>query len=271
MNGSVTFGEVAMLCIPKGLPWHDTKFLMQKIVNPAFHIVAIVCFLIVAVIYVILPQLCDLVGNMVATLAVCLIFVQVSDIIKIFEDYHSGMSYLISGKLYTESLYCNGVENLRFWKISHWKSHRNLKFWRKNISILSIWKWQKIASYDWIIFPLEIFKTEYNLRKFRFENRKTTLFIPSCRIFACHSSIQKSDRFVMISGAFKIYKYIFYSKTSGGEKMTNQIKTLKCLFMLKIYAPFFLFLILDAVMYFSSLGAFFWLNGLSYYIWKTFR
>lgn len=71
---------------------------MLRLVNPVFRSAAIVCLLIVAIIYVILPQLCDLVGNIITTITVCLIFAQVADIIQIYDEYHSETSYLISSE-----------------------------------------------------------------------------------------------------------------------------------------------------------------------------
>lgn len=98
-NGRLVMTEKAMLCVPEnGVPWHDTNFVMSRVVNPVFRVIAIACFLIVGVVYFVLPQLCDLTGNIITTLVVCLICEQVSDIIRIYDEYHSAMSYLLSGK-----------------------------------------------------------------------------------------------------------------------------------------------------------------------------
>lgn len=98
-NNKSVIGQIALICVPKNdFPWHDMYVIVKKIVNPIFHIIAIACFLIVAIVYVVLPQLFDLVGNIITSLAMCMIFVQTFDIVKMFVEYHSEMSYLISGK-----------------------------------------------------------------------------------------------------------------------------------------------------------------------------
>lgn len=97
-NGS-HIGEIALVCVPtQEFPWHDIHFVMLRVVNPVSRAIAIVCLLIVAIIYVVLPQLCDLVGNIITTITVCLVFAQVADIIQIYDEYHSETSYFVSSK-----------------------------------------------------------------------------------------------------------------------------------------------------------------------------
>lgn len=99
-NGKDLVGQMAMMCVPTNeFPWQDMNIVMQRIINPVFHALAIICLLIVGVVYFVLPQLSDLVGNIITTLVVCLIFEQIADIIRIFDEYHSAMSYLVSGKV----------------------------------------------------------------------------------------------------------------------------------------------------------------------------
>jgi G protein-coupled receptor Mth (Methuselah protein) len=52
-------------------------------------------------IHFVLPQLRDLVGNIITTMSVCLIVAQSADLVRIFTEFkiHSPLSFLIAGKL----------------------------------------------------------------------------------------------------------------------------------------------------------------------------
>ncbi|KYN36954.1 putative G-protein coupled receptor Mth-like 5 [Trachymyrmex septentrionalis] len=64
LSGDRMVATYAMLCVPDvAVRWTDTNYLMKHAINPAFHAVSMACYLVVAVVYFVLPQLRDLVGN----------------------------------------------------------------------------------------------------------------------------------------------------------------------------------------------------------------
>lgn len=71
---------------------------MKKIVDPVCHGIAIICFLIVAIVYFILPTVRDLVGNIISTICVCMIISQAADMVRIFTELSSHVSFMIAGK-----------------------------------------------------------------------------------------------------------------------------------------------------------------------------
>lgn len=91
--------QFAIVCNPHvPTAWHDTDFLLRRIVDPLCHAVALSCYVAVAVIHFVLPQLRDLVGNMVTSLCVCMAVGQVADTIRIFTEFTSPRVYLTAGK-----------------------------------------------------------------------------------------------------------------------------------------------------------------------------
>lgn len=84
---------------------------MRKLVNPLLHIVGIICFLVTAIIYFILPTLRDLTGNIVTTINVCLILSQVSDLVRIFTEFSSHVSFIVAGNY---SIACLNTNIKRF-------------------------------------------------------------------------------------------------------------------------------------------------------------
>lgn len=70
---------------------------MRRVVNPACHAIAITWLLLVAIVHFVLPQLRDLIGNMVTTLAGCMIVSRIADIVRIFVEYNGPISYLTAG------------------------------------------------------------------------------------------------------------------------------------------------------------------------------
>jgi len=90
--------QVAVICTPQiPSPWTDADFVMRRIVNPACHAIAMACLLLVAVVQFVLPQLRDLIGNMVTTLAGCMIVARIANIVRIFVEYNGPVSYLTAG------------------------------------------------------------------------------------------------------------------------------------------------------------------------------
>lgn len=92
--------QVAIICTPP-IPssWTDADYVMRRVVNPVCHAIAVACLLLVAIVHFVLPQLRDLIGNMVTTLAGCMIIARIADIVRIYVEYNSPISYLIAGML----------------------------------------------------------------------------------------------------------------------------------------------------------------------------
>lgn len=90
-------GLYALVCVPEvRIDWKDTNFLMKKILNPLFHAVAMVLFLIIAIIYFVLPMLRDLAGNIITTIMLCLIVSQAADLVRIFTEFSNHISFMIT-------------------------------------------------------------------------------------------------------------------------------------------------------------------------------
>lgn len=67
--------------------------------NPVFHVIAILLFLSVAVIYFVLPPLRDLVGNMLTTMMICMIVKEVGQLVTVFTEFTNHVSFLVAGKM----------------------------------------------------------------------------------------------------------------------------------------------------------------------------
>lgn len=88
----------AMLCVPDvAVRWTNTDYLMRHAVDPTFHAVTMACYLIVAVIYFVLPQLRDLVGNIITSMMLCLVVNQCASTVMIFTEFGSHVSFMIAG------------------------------------------------------------------------------------------------------------------------------------------------------------------------------
>ncbi|XP_068619000.1 probable G-protein coupled receptor Mth-like 5 [Battus philenor] len=97
MTSTNLTGEYALVCVPEvKINWKDTSFLMQKILNPLFHAIAMVFFLLTAIIYFVLPTLRDLAGNIITSINVCLIVSQAADLVRIFTEYSNHISFMIT-------------------------------------------------------------------------------------------------------------------------------------------------------------------------------
>ncbi|PNF18782.1 putative G-protein coupled receptor Mth-like 5 [Cryptotermes secundus] len=98
----LTHGELeaqtAIVCVPE-IDFNKsdfTDYLMRRIVNPVGHGLAIICYLIIAVIYFVMPQLKDLVGNILTSISLCLITSQAADLVSIFTEFTSHVSFLVA-------------------------------------------------------------------------------------------------------------------------------------------------------------------------------
>ena len=96
-DGIVT--TYAMVCVPEvTTKWTESDHLMKHIVDPTFHAIAIVCYLIVAVVYFVLPQLRDLVGNSITSMSLCLTASQCASTVRIFKEFGNHVNFLIAGE-----------------------------------------------------------------------------------------------------------------------------------------------------------------------------
>ncbi|XP_017848522.1 probable G-protein coupled receptor Mth-like 5 isoform X2 [Drosophila busckii] len=115
----------AHICLAKKEnTWSDGNFLLRKILNPIFHIIALICLLIIAIIYFILPTLRDLVGNIVTTIAMCLMVSQAADLVCIFTDFTHHVSFIVA-----DIILCFSLLAAFFWLNSFgyyiWKTFRS--------------------------------------------------------------------------------------------------------------------------------------------------
>lgn len=91
----------AMLCVPDiAVRWTDTNYLMRHAIDPAFHAVSMACYLIVAVVYFVLPQLRDLVGNIITSMTLCLVVNQCASTVRIFTEFGNHVSFMIAGRFF---------------------------------------------------------------------------------------------------------------------------------------------------------------------------
>lgn len=91
----------SQVCTPKAsTDWSNTDILIARIVDPLCHVLSIICFLAIAIVYFVLPQLRDLVGNIITTISICLIVAQTADLVRTFTEFSSHVSFLVAGMLF---------------------------------------------------------------------------------------------------------------------------------------------------------------------------
>ncbi|XP_039491440.1 probable G-protein coupled receptor Mth-like 5 isoform X2 [Drosophila santomea] len=115
----------AKICLArKEIKWSDSNFLLRKILNPIFHGISLIILLVIAIIYFILPTLRDLVGNIVTTIAVCLMVSQAADLVRIFTEFTSHVSFIVA-----DIILCFSLLAAFFWLNSFgfyiWKTFRS--------------------------------------------------------------------------------------------------------------------------------------------------
>lgn len=89
----------ANICVPKMvMRWSDTGYLIKRALDPTFRAISIVCYVVIAVVYFVLPQLRDLVGNMITSIALCMICYQAASIVNIFIHFGNHVSFFIAGR-----------------------------------------------------------------------------------------------------------------------------------------------------------------------------
>lgn len=95
----------AMICVPDVVVgWTDTNYLMRHAIDPAFHAISIASYLVVAVVYFVLPQLRDLVGNMITSMTLCLIAGQCASTVRIFTEFGNHISFMVADTVMYVSL-----------------------------------------------------------------------------------------------------------------------------------------------------------------------
>ncbi|XP_047537057.1 probable G-protein coupled receptor Mth-like 5 [Vanessa atalanta] len=105
ISSSNATGLYALVCVPEVIiNWKETSFLMKKILNPLFHAISMILFLIVAIIYFVLPTLRDLAGNIITTINICLIVSQAADLVRIFTEYSNHISFMVTDVILYMSL-----------------------------------------------------------------------------------------------------------------------------------------------------------------------
>lgn len=94
--------QIAIVCVPDiGAGKTDvTHHLMQRILKPICRGLAIICYLIIAVVYFVMPQLRDLVGNILTSISLCLITSQAANLVRIFTEFTSHVSFLVAGAFF---------------------------------------------------------------------------------------------------------------------------------------------------------------------------
>ncbi|XP_017062120.1 probable G-protein coupled receptor Mth-like 5 isoform X2 [Drosophila ficusphila] len=115
----------AKICLArKEIKWSDSNFLLRKILNPIFHGISLIILLVIAIIYFILPTLRDLVGNIVTTIAMCLMVSQAADLVRIFTELTSHVSFIVA-----DIIMCFSLLAAFFWLNSFgfyiWKTFRS--------------------------------------------------------------------------------------------------------------------------------------------------
>lgn len=104
LTGDRLVTTYAMVCVPVAVRWTDTNYLMRHAIDPTFHAISIASYLVVAVVYFVLPQLRDLVGNMITSMTLCLIASQCASTVRIFTEFGSHVSFLIADTVMYVSL-----------------------------------------------------------------------------------------------------------------------------------------------------------------------
>ncbi|KAF5271726.1 hypothetical protein FQA39_LY08049 [Lamprigera yunnana] len=92
--------EYALVCAPEHhLDWTSMPFMMRNIISPITHGISMACFLLIAIIYFIMPTLRDLVGNIITTICICLIVSQAADTIRLLTLFTNHVSIMAAETL----------------------------------------------------------------------------------------------------------------------------------------------------------------------------
>lgn len=103
----------ALICVPEiTARWRDADYLLKHAVDPVFRAIAIACYLVVAIVYFVLPQLRDLVGNSITSMCMCMVTYQVATGIRTFTDFGNHINFMIIGKCEIILIIYNNNNNL---------------------------------------------------------------------------------------------------------------------------------------------------------------
>ncbi|XP_015110761.1 probable G-protein coupled receptor Mth-like 5 [Diachasma alloeum] len=97
LTGDRKVTTYAIICVPNvKFPWRETSYLVRNMIDPITRASAIASYLVVAVVYFVLPQLRDLVGNMISSMSLCLVVNQIAATVGIFTQHASHISFLVA-------------------------------------------------------------------------------------------------------------------------------------------------------------------------------
>ncbi|XP_012272007.1 probable G-protein coupled receptor Mth-like 5 [Orussus abietinus] len=95
----------AMVCVPEvAVRWTDTVYFVTHVVDPTFRAIAMASYVAVAVVYFVLPQLRDLVGNIITSMSLCLVASQGAATVRIFTEYGNHISFVVADTVMYVSL-----------------------------------------------------------------------------------------------------------------------------------------------------------------------
>jgi G protein-coupled receptor Mth (Methuselah protein) len=90
--------QFAVVCNPETIDDEtEARFIVLYILNPLFHAMSMTFLLATAIVYFIVPQLRDLLGNMVTTISLCLVIVYSADLVRLFRGFSEHVSFLAAG------------------------------------------------------------------------------------------------------------------------------------------------------------------------------
>lgn len=87
---------------------------MRNIINPMTHLIAMTCLLFIAIVYFIMHTLRDLVGNIITTIAICLMISQAADMTRLLTIFVNHVSLIAAGTMFKQFLqYSLNIFNLQ--------------------------------------------------------------------------------------------------------------------------------------------------------------
>lgn len=137
LSGDQLVATYAMLCVPDVTArWTDTNYLMRHAIDPAFHAVSMACYLIVAVVYFVLPQLRDLVGNIISSMTLCLVANQCASTVRIFTEFGNHISFMVAGTFFCMKTLVIFFARLNFTRVYVLNFLNYLLFERKEMQMI---------------------------------------------------------------------------------------------------------------------------------------
>lgn len=100
LTGEKMVVKYAKICVPHPVKWASPDNLMKKAIDPAFHAISAVSYLVVAIVYFVLAQLRDLTGNMVTSMMMCLIVNQCASFVTLFKEFTNHINFFVIGNYF---------------------------------------------------------------------------------------------------------------------------------------------------------------------------